>query len=222
MLFSEKKINRRLALGFEHSLASTLGESGAEAVMRLGQIPGDKLDSIAIDSSLNLVFGASSEGLSAVQTRVLDGMSTRLGVELPKESGEFGFYSSLETLSERYRLKEMTGFGIAGVVASAISSICCLGPIAFALLGFASLSASLSLAMDLTSTYQPVELAGALGFLGATIYFQLRRQNQCSLDGLRRNLAYIIIPGTTLLVSYAIINYWIGVTFFGHPLKLIP
>lgn len=221
-MFSERKLNRRLAQGFVQSLTSTLGKSGAEAVMRLGQIPGDKLDSAVIDSSLNLVFGASPEGLSAVQTRVLDGMSTRLGVELPKESGEFGFYSSLETFSERYRMKEMTGFGIAGVVASAISSICCLGPIAFALLGFASLSASLSLAMDLTSTYQPVELSAALGFLGAIVYFQLRRKNQCSIDGLRRNLAYVIIPGTTLFVSYAVINYLIGVTFFGHPLKLIP
>ncbi len=221
-MFRGRKVDRRLAQGFEQSLASTLGESGAEAVMRLGQIPGDKLDPGAIDSSLNLLFGASPEGLSAVQSRVLGGMSTRLGVERPSESGEFGFYSSLETLSERYRLKEMTGFGIAGVVAAAISSICCLGPIAFALLGFASLSASLSLAMSLTSTYQPVELAAALGFLGATVYFQLRRQNQCSLDGVRRNLAYIIIPGTTLLVPYAIINYWVGATFFGHPGNLIP
>ncbi|MDA4128912.1 MAG: hypothetical protein OK422_05620 [Thaumarchaeota archaeon] len=199
-----------------------LGESGAEAVIRLGQIPGDKLDSQAIDASLNQVFGASPEGLSAVQTRVLDGMSTELGFEPSRGSGEFGFYASLEKLSERYRLKEMTGFGMAGVVAAGISSLCCLGPIALALLGFASLSASLSLAMNMMSTYHPIELAAAIGFLGVTVYFQLRRHGQCSIAGLRRNLAYVVIPGTTLLVSYAIINYMIGVTFFGSPGNLLP
>jgi len=221
-MFHHRSVDRRLAESVEESLASTLGKSGAAALMKIGQIPEGRLEPRAVDSSLNLVFGGSLEGLSAVQSRVLDEMANRLGVEIPKDSANFGFYSSLGSLAESYRLKEMTGFGIAGMVAAGISSICCLGPIAFALLGFASLSASLSIAMSLTSTFEPVELVAALGFLGATIYFQLRRQNQCSLDGLRKNLAYVIIPGTTLLVSYAIINYVIGVAFFGHPLKLIP
>lgn len=220
----EKNLNRGLTQGFERSLESVLGKSGSAALMRLGQVPKDKFDPGAIDSSLNLVFGASQEGLSSIHKNVLNTMASELGVELPRQDyrANSGFYSSLESLAERYRLKEMSGFGLAGVLAGLVSSVCCLGPIAFALLGFASLSASLSLAMSLTSTFQPLELVAAVGFLGATIYFQLRRHGECSLSGLRRNLAYVVIPSSVLLVSFALINYWVGVTFYGHPLRLLP
>jgi hypothetical protein len=223
-MFREKKVNRKLAEGFRQSLASVLGESGYEVVMKFGRIPEDRLDPVRIDSSLNVVFGPVPEGLSSIHKNVLEGMSSRLGVALPRdELGDSNdFYSSMVYLAARYRLKERTGFGFAGVVAGMISSLCCLGPIAFALLGFASLSASLSLAMTLTSIYEPVELAASLVFLGTVIYYQLRRKNQCSLNGLRRNLSYVIIPAVTLLVSYAIISYSIGVVFYGHPLNPLP
>ena len=220
----EKRLNLKLVKGLEQSLAHLFGDSGSEALLSLGKVPRDKFDPGSIDSSLDLVFGASPDGLSSAHKSVIEEMSTRLGVGVPHEPvpNEGSFHLSLESIAERYRLKEMTGFGFAGVVAGAISSICCLGPIALALLGFASLSASLSLAMSLTSVYQPVELTSALGFLGVTIFFQLRRKGGCNLGGLRRNLAYVIVPTTGLLVSYAVINYLIGVWFYGHPLGLLP
>ncbi len=223
-MFRGKKVDRKLAEELKLSLDSAIGKSGSETVMRLGQIPEDRLDPAGIDSSLNLVFGRVPAGLSSVHKNVLEGMSSRLGVELPRSEidGSADFSSSLMGIAERYRLKEMTGFGLAGVVGGMISSLCCLGPIAFALLGFASLSASLSLAMSLTSAYAPVELGAASVFLGTVIYYQLRRKNQCSLDGLRKNLAYVVVPAVTLLVSYAVISYSIGVAFYGHPLNPFP
>lgn len=219
-------MNEKLVGELQDGLASVLGEGGSEVIMKIGQVRQDKFDPAAIDASLNAVFGSSSDGLSAVHRNVLNGMSSKLGVELPQGSAEpslpSSFTSSLESLAERYRLKEMSGFGVAGLIASLISSICCLGPIAFALMGLASMSASISLAMALTSVYEPFELMAAVGFVGTLIYFQLRRRNECSISGLRRNLGYVMVPTTTMLVSYAVISYWVGVAFFGHPLNPLP
>jgi hypothetical protein len=220
-LARKQEADRKLLEGFEESLTSLLGPNEAKAVIKLGDISEGSFDAKAIDSSLEKVFGASMEGLSIIQGKVIEGMSENLGI-VPSppsiEHGEgVGFASSLEAIADRYRIKEKAAFGTVGLIAGVISSICCLGPIAFALLGFASLSSSLALAMDLTSAYKPVELAASVGFLGVTVVFQLRRKNQCSLSGLRRNLAYIVIPTTVLLVTYAVVNYWLGATFFGGP-----
>ena len=172
-----------------------------------------------------MVFGASPAGLSAVQKNVLEGTSSRLGVDLEREdefSGKRDFYISLVGLAERYRIKEMTGFGFAGVIASLISSACCLGPVAFALLGFSSMSAMITLADSMMYVYEPYELALAVAFLGTIIYFQLRKRNECNVSGLRRNVGYVIIPAVTMLVSYALIAYFVGIAFYGWPLHLLP
>jgi hypothetical protein len=225
------ELDKKLLEGFENSLISVLGESGAKALMKLGNVPEDKFDAKAIDSSLGKVFGASDEGLSIIQKKIINGMSETLKVSPPpvveprsalEESERAGFVLSLEAIANRYRLKEKAGFGVAGFAAGMISSICCLGPIAFALLGLASLSSSLTLAMNLTATYKPLELAASVGFLGITVILQLRRHNECSLSGLRRNLAYVIVPTTVLLVTYAIVNYWVGIAFFGGPGNIFP
>ena len=221
----EKKTNLKIAQGFKQTLQSTLGNSASEALMRIGKMPEDRLDPIGIESTLNVVFGSSPEGLSAVQKNVLEGMSSRLGVDLEKEDefiGNRDFYSTLVGLAERYRLKEMTGFGLAGVVASLISSACCLGPVAFALLGLASMSAMISLADKIMYAWEPVELAAAVAFLGSVIYLQLKKRNECNLSGLRRNVGYVIIPAVTMLVSYALFAYFVGIAFYGWPLHLLP
>lgn len=216
------KPDGKLVKSFEESLVAVLDESGAKALVKLGGIPEDNFNPRTINSSLNKVFGASKGGLSIMQTNVLKGMSARLDV------GELGsltannFIKSLEAIVDTYRLKEKAGLSGAGFVAGIISSICCLGPIAFALLGFASLSASLTLAIDLTSRFKPVELGASVAFLAVTIFFQLRKHGQCSLSGVRRNLAYITIPGSVLLVTYAVVNYWVGVAFFGGGGSLLP
>ena len=222
---SEKQADIKLARGFKESLRSALGDSASEALMRIGKIPEDKLDPQGIESTFNVVFGPSPAGLSAVQKNVLEGTSSRLGVDLEKEdefSGRRDFYISLVGLAERYRIKEMTGFGFAGVIASLISSACCLGPVAFALLGFSSMSAMIALADSMMYVYEPYELALAVAFLGAIIYFQLRKRNECNISGLRRNVGYVVIPAVTMLVSYALIAYFVGIAFYGWPLHLLP
>ena len=222
---SEKQTNLKLARGFKESLRSALGDSASEALMKIGKLPEDRLDPQGIESTFNVVFGHSPEGLSAVQKNVLEGTSSRLGVDLEREdrfSGRKDFYISLVGLSERYRLKEMTGFGFAGVLASVISSACCLGPVAFALLGFSSMSAMMALADSMMYTYEPYELALAVAFLGTIVYFQLRKWNECNISGLRRNVGYVIIPSVTMLVSYALIAYFVGIAFYGWPLHLLP
>jgi len=219
----ENKVDRRLAKGFKESLASVIGESGSQVVVSLGKIPEDRLDPEEIDSTLNMVFGAAPAGLSTVKDGVLEGMSSRLGVDIPKERPESGnFYSSLVYMSERYRLKQMTGFGLAGVAAAVISSVCCLGPIALALLGLSSLSAGLSLAESMTDAYQPFELLAAVAFLGIVIYSQLRKSGECNPSGLRRNFLYFVIPAVTLLVTLAVISYWVNSTFYYYPMGLLP
>jgi len=80
----------------------------------------------------------------------------------------------------------------------------------------------IGLADSMMYVYEPYELALAVGFLGTIIYFQLRRRNECNISGLRRNLGYIIIPAVTMLVSYALIAYFVGIAFYGWPLHLIP
>ena len=222
---SQKKTDLELARGFKDSLRSALGDSASEALMRLGKIPEDKLDPQGIESTLNVVFGASPEGLSAVQKSVLEGTSSRLGVDPEKEdefSGKRDFYISLVELADHYRIKEMTGFGLAGVMASLISSACCLGPVAFALLGFSSMSAMITLADSMMYVYEPYELALAVAFLGTIVYLQLRKRNECNISGLRRNIGYVIIPAVTMLVSYALIAYFVGIAFYGWPLHLLP
>lgn len=222
---SEKQTDLKLAQGFKESLRSALGDSASEALMRFGKIPEDKLDPQGIESTFNLVFGASPTGLAAAQSNVLEGTSSRLGVDLEKVdefSGKRDFYISLVGLANRYRIKEMTGFGFAGVIASLISSACCLGPVAFALLGFSSMSAMITLADSMMYVYEPYELALAVAFLGTIIYFQLRKRNECNISGLRRNIGYVLIPAVTMLVSYAIIAYFVGIAFYGWPLHLLP
>jgi len=222
---SEKQTDMKLAQGFKESLRSALGDSASEALMRFGQMPEDKLDPQGIESTFNLVFGASPEGLAAVQKSVLEGTSSRLGVDLEKEdefSGKRDFYISLVGLANHYRIKEMTGFGFAGVIASLISSACCLGPVAFALLGFSSMSAMITLADSMMYVYEPYELALAVAFLGTIVYFQLRKRNECNISGLRRNVGYVVIPAVTMLVSYALIAYFVGIAFYGWPLHLLP
>ena len=193
--------------------------------MKIGKIPEDRLDPQGIESTFNMVFGASPEGLSAVQKNVLEGTSSRLGVDLENEdlfTGKRDFYISMVGLADRYRLKQMTGFGLAGVVASMITSACCLGPVAFALLGFSSMSAMITLADSVMYIYEPYELALAVAFLGTIIYLQLRKKNECNISGLRRNIGYVVIPAVTMLVSYALIAYFVGIAFYGWPLHLLP
>jgi len=221
----EKQTDLKLAKGFKESLKSALGDSASEALMRIGKIPEEKLDPQGIETTFNVVFGASPAGLSAVQKNILEGTSSRLGVDLEKEdefSGKRDFYISLVRLADRYRIKEMTGFGFAGVIASLISSACCLGPVAFALLGFSSMSAIITLADSMMYVYEPYELALAVAFLGTIIYFQLRKRNECNVSGLRRNIGYVIMPAVTMLVSNAMVAYFVGIAFDGWPLHLLP
>ena len=221
----EKQTNLKLAEGFKESLRSALGASASEALMKIGKIPEDRLDPQGIESPFNMVYGASPEGLSAVQKNDLEGTSSRLGVDLENEdrfAGKRDFYISMVGLADRYRLKQMTGFGLAGVVASMITSACCLGPVAFALLGFSSMSAMITLADSVMYIYEPYELALAVAFLGTIIYLQLRKKNECNISGLRRNIGYVVIPAVTMLVSYALIAYFVGIAFYGWPLHLLP
>lgn len=160
----KSKPDGKLVKSFEESLVGVLGESGAKALVKLGGIPEDKFDPRTINGSLNKVFGASRDGLSIMQTNVLKGMSARLDVGEPGTPSGSNFVKSLEAIADRYRLRENAGLGATGLAAGIVSSICCLGPIAFALLGFASLSASLALAIDLTSRFRPIELEPALAF----------------------------------------------------------
>jgi hypothetical protein len=215
----EAKADAKLVQVFEESLKSVLGESGAKAIMKLGNVPENRFDANAIDSLVGDVFGSSQLGLSVLQSNVLRDMSSSLDIrpnDLDK-TRDSGFAPSLEAIANRFRLRERASFGVAGLAAGIISSLCCVGPLALAFLGLSSLSSSLALTMAIAPTLKPIELAVGVGFLATTVILQLRRHGECSLVGLRRNLAYVFIPGSTFLLTYALLNYWLGVTFFGGP-----
>jgi len=51
---------------------------------------------------------------------------------------------------------------------------------------------------------------------------QLKKRNECNISGLRRNIGYVVIPAVTMLVSYALVAYVVGIAFYGWPLHLLP
>lgn len=206
--------DRKIVKGFQRTLASLLGEGGAETVMKLANVSPNKLEPQKLEVSLQKLFGTSAEGLSTLEEKVVSGMSSDLDTPLDGAKNN-NFASSLEAISAKYRLKEKTGLGLAGLAAAIGSSICCLGPIALGLLGFASVSASASLAIDLTSKFRPIEIGVSVALLSATVIAQLLRMKQCNLQGLRRNLGYVAVPVATLVVSYSLLNYWLGAAYLG-------
>lgn len=207
---------------FEKGLAGVVGAGAARAFIVNEHLSRDHFDPQAVDSALTKVFGVSNAGVNLVRKQVLNRFSSSLNLGPDNSltqaapSSESDFVSAVQEIASKYRLlRAPPKVASSGVIAALISSICCLSPLVLALLGLASFSAAASLAMTLTTIYRPVELLAGLGLVAAIVYIQLRKENQCNLRGLQRNIGYVLVPLASMLIAYAVVNYFLDVYFLG-------
>ncbi len=100
-----------------------------------------------------------------------------------------------------------------GLVAGTTALLCCVGPTALALLGIVSAGTAFAWSNDLYGGYAWWFRLGGLVLLALLVLVALRRRNQCSLGGVRRNwprLALALgVAVATYLVLYAVTT-WLG------------
>jgi uncharacterized membrane protein len=127
-------------------------------------------------------------------------------------------------IASQYRKTIALKYSLTGVAAAFVSSLRCLAPMTQLFLGAASASAALSLESSLYSSYHVILVMVGLVSVALVVILQLRRDRQCNLTGIRRNLGYVLVPGAALLVTYAVLNYLISIYFLGRfiPSMLYP
>jgi hypothetical protein len=218
----EAKADRDLIKGFKSSLSSVIGSSASQTFIINENVSEDHFDPEEISKALTRVFGSSEAGLSVVQKRLVQELSESLRSS-QMERG-YDFVPSMSTIAAEYRARLAIKYGLTGLAAAFVSSLCCLGPFALLLMGVASTTAALSLEQMLFASYHVVFVLSGLGLVAGVVILQLRADGQCNLTGLRRHLGYILVPATSLLVAYAALNYIIGVYFLGgpNPSMLVP
>jgi len=195
------------------SLSALIGESASQAFIVNQHISEDNFDPAIVSRALTSVFGSSKTGLSAIQRRLIAELSKTLQVN--PEASIADFPDAMSKILNQYKLKIALRYSLTGIVASFVSSFCCLGPFALLLLGFASTSAALSLERSWFNQYHVFLVLVGLASVASVVFLQLRKDEQCNLTGMRRNLGYFLVPVGTLLVSYAVLNYLIGIFFLG-------
>ena len=100
-----------------------------------------------------------------------------------------------------------------GLLAGVTALLCCVSPTVLALLGVVSAGTAFVWANDLYDGYAWWFRLGGLVVLALLVVFALRRRNQCSLGGARRNwqrLALALgVAVATYLLLYALTT-WLG------------
>lgn len=100
-----------------------------------------------------------------------------------------------------------------GLLAGIAGLLCCVGPTVLALVGVVSAGTAFVWANDLYDGYAWWFRLGGLALLGMLVVVALRRRNQCSLGGVRRNwwrLALALgVAVATYLLLYAVTT-WLG------------
>ncbi len=100
-----------------------------------------------------------------------------------------------------------------GIVAGVTGILCCVGPALLALLGVVSAGTAFAWSTDLYGGYAWWFRLGGLMVLVVLVWWSLRRQNRCSLTGVRqmwRRLgATVAIAVATYAVLYGVTT-WLG------------
>jgi hypothetical protein len=100
-----------------------------------------------------------------------------------------------------------------GITGGVVGILCCVGPTILGLLGVVSAATAFAWANNLYDNYAWWFRLGGLAVLAALIWLSLRRQRQCSLNGIRRRrkrlLAVFAIAAGTYAVLYAVTT-WLG------------
>jgi hypothetical protein len=100
-----------------------------------------------------------------------------------------------------------------GITGGVVGILCCVGPTVLAALGIISASTAFVWANNLYDNYAWWFRLSGLAVLAALVWISLRRQRQCSIDGIRRRrmrlLAVLAIAAGTYGVLYAA-TAWLG------------
>jgi uncharacterized membrane protein len=100
-----------------------------------------------------------------------------------------------------------------GITGGVVGILCCVGPTILALFGIVSAATAFAWANNLYDNFAWWFRLGGLAALAALIWLSLRRQDQCSIDGIRRRrmrlLAVAAIAVGTYAALYALTT-WLG------------
>ena len=102
-------------------------------------------------------------------------------------------------------MKEKKSIFTLGAIAGTIGILCCVSPIVLVLLGLSTVSAAIALGNNLFTNYKIYFISASVLFLAVAITFYLKKKNQCSLSGVRKNLNMIIF---TVFVAVLVYIFW--------------
>ena len=100
-----------------------------------------------------------------------------------------------------------------GAITGSIAILCCISPVILVLLGLSSVTAAIALGNNLFSNYKFYFIGVSVLFLIIAIFFYLKKKNQCSLSGVRKNINQIIVIVFIAILVYIIWYYfttWLG------------
>jgi peptidoglycan/LPS O-acetylase OafA/YrhL len=100
-----------------------------------------------------------------------------------------------------------------GVLAGLTGLMCCVGPSVLALIGVISAGTAFTWATDLYDGYAWFFRLGGLLLLVLLLMWSLRRRNQCSLGGAKKNWKRLLIAFGAALATYGIlygVTTWLG------------
>jgi hypothetical protein len=121
--------------------------------------------------------------------------------------GQFANQSAADAAGDRLPVWRI---GITGGVAGIL---CCVGPTILALFGIVSAATAFAWANNLYDNYAWWFRLGGLAVLAALIWLSLRRQDQCSIDGIRRRRKRLVAVAAIAVGTYAVlyaVTTWLG------------
>jgi hypothetical protein len=105
-----------------------------------------------------------------------------------------------------------------GFFAGTIGILCCVSPVILVLFGLSSVSAAIALGNNLFDNYKIYFISSSVLFLFGAFYFQLKKKNQCSLSGVRKNINTFIVTIFLAVLVYIFWFYftsWLEIVFGG-------
>jgi uncharacterized protein (DUF427 family) len=101
-----------------------------------------------------------------------------------------------------------------GALSGVVGMICCVGPTMLALIGIVSATTAYSWAENLYGGYAWWFRAGGLVVMVGLLLATLRRQQQCSLAGIRRVRSRLVTLLATAVTTYGLL--YAATTWLGH------
>ncbi|BBZ18742.1 hypothetical protein [Mycolicibacterium gadium] len=100
-----------------------------------------------------------------------------------------------------------------GITGGVVGLLCCVGPTVLGMLGIISAATAFAWANNLYDNYAWWFRLGGLAVLAALVWLSLRRQRQCSVDGIRRRRKRLIAVFAIAIGTYAAlyaVTTWLG------------